>query len=102
MEIPEWQYGSFLARCKKEKWSMDVLIGEKWKTIFVDGWADDAEALAHCIASIVESLKSLGYMRPHYAEMVNECGELILASSPDGKTHFAIQVRTWKYAENKK
>lgn len=57
---------------------------------------DDMESLAHCIAAIVESLKHLGYQHPQWAQMRNEHGELILATSPDGKTHFAIQVKTWE------
>ena len=56
----------------------------------------DDENLGHCIAAIVESLRYLGYQRPQYAEMQNECGQLILATSPDGETNFAIQVRTWQ------
>jgi len=54
------------------------------------------EALAECIAAIVVSLKQLGYQNAQYAQMQNECGQLILANSPDGTTHFAIQVRTWE------
>ena len=57
---------------------------------------NEQEALAHCIAAIVESLRNLGYQNPQYAQMRDEHGELILANSPDGKTKFAIQVRTWE------
>ena len=54
------------------------------------------EALGECIAAIVVSLKQLGYRNAQYAHMSNQCGQLILAQSPDGETHFAISVKTWE------
>jgi hypothetical protein len=60
---------------------------------------EEDQALMACVVGIVESLKLLGYQRAHYTQMQNENGQLILAASPDGKTNFAIQVKTWKPVE---
>jgi len=62
----------------------------------------DMQQLASCMAAIVTSLKALGYRDPHPAGLRNEAGEVILAISPDGGTHFAIQVRTWKPTTDEK
>ena len=53
-------------------------------------------AIGGCIASIVSALKILGYQNPHFSGLCNENGHVILATSPDGKTHFSIQVNTWE------
>lgn len=53
--------------------------------------------LINCLASIVFGLKINEYKDPHLTEFRNpqNGGVVILAQSPDGKTHFAIEVRTW-------
>jgi hypothetical protein len=68
-----------------------------------EGYADmmeltkTQEAQMTCIAAIVLSLKNLGYQHPQYTGFKNpdNDGLIILATSPDGETDFAIEVRTW-------
>ena len=37
--IPDYQYGTMLARCKADKYSMDVMQEDgSWKTTVIDGW----------------------------------------------------------------
>jgi hypothetical protein len=56
------------------------------------------EELGKMIASIVESLKMLGYSHVQFAEMYNkEKGHVILADSADGTVHFSIGVDTWEW-----
>ena len=56
------------------------------------------KSLMECIAAIVVSLKNLGYTHPQFSGYRNpDNGALvILAGSPDEKTHYAIEVRTWE------
>jgi len=55
------------------------------------------KAHMECIAAIVASLKNLGYQHPQYTGFKNpdNGGLVILATSPNGDTDFAIEVRTW-------
>lgn len=50
-----------------------------------------------CIIAVVESLRRLNYQHPQYTGFKNpdNGGLVILATSPDGETDFAIEVRTW-------